>query len=333
MEAKSGRGFNHDILGRLLIPVQHIAEYDRNPISVRAKVNSGIEGYRVTAADAPAFLYEDLAKYNPDEVMTGLMRGYFLARCLRAIFTGPKTVANHLGRNQRPGPRSIAEKSGLKTVTVPIIVYVTIQARFALSDQGSWTGRDKAFDYEEFAETLFKIFELDDEWAAQTVRWWNKELFGNENGLRIAGVTPLRDPTRTSVLAMAKAQVAKRRAEKTAREHAAGELKLVSALPNSGCGGNDNVKPPPNHNLELRDNCDDNTATRVPESQGQGNVGKCKDKDEDRRVDNKRRSRNEDVPESEGQSQPMSKKRRSAMKNLEDERKPKIETAEPAMVW
>jgi hypothetical protein len=31
-DSKSDRGFNHDILGRLLVPIQHIAEYDKDPI-------------------------------------------------------------------------------------------------------------------------------------------------------------------------------------------------------------------------------------------------------------------------------------------------------------
>ena len=30
--SKSGRGFNHDLLGRMLIPIQYIKAYDMNPV-------------------------------------------------------------------------------------------------------------------------------------------------------------------------------------------------------------------------------------------------------------------------------------------------------------
>ena len=31
-DSKSGRGFNDNLLGRMLIPVQHIASYDKDPV-------------------------------------------------------------------------------------------------------------------------------------------------------------------------------------------------------------------------------------------------------------------------------------------------------------
>ena len=31
-ESKSDRGFNHDVLGRLLLPIQHVAEYNEDPV-------------------------------------------------------------------------------------------------------------------------------------------------------------------------------------------------------------------------------------------------------------------------------------------------------------
>lgn len=48
------------------------------------------------------------------------------------------------------------------------------QARFALSSQQTWNGKDGAFDYEEFFKTLLKIFELDPEWKEETLCWWNE---------------------------------------------------------------------------------------------------------------------------------------------------------------
>ena len=59
--------------------------------SVRAKINAGEEGYKVTAASAPAFLYEDPAKYDPEHVLSGFMRGYFLARVCGSLINPDDT--------------------------------------------------------------------------------------------------------------------------------------------------------------------------------------------------------------------------------------------------
>ena len=47
--------------------------------SVRAKIQAGDKDYQVTADDVPSFLYEDPEAYNPEDVLSGFLRGYFLA--------------------------------------------------------------------------------------------------------------------------------------------------------------------------------------------------------------------------------------------------------------
>ncbi|KAI9433957.1 hypothetical protein H4582DRAFT_2081635 [Lactarius indigo] len=216
-DSKSDRGFNHDILGRLLIPIEHIAEYDSDPL--RTKVNSGVKGYEVTAHDAPAFLYEDPDKYNPDDVLSGFMRGYFLTRCLRVIFTGPRTAMRPLRPNQKPSRTCVARLFNLESVSASIVVYVAVQARFALSSQQTWSGKDEDFDYEEFTENLFKVFEENEQWAEQTIRWWNKELFSREEGARPTGSTQVN--ASNGFLAKARAQNAKHLADEAAAKMAA----------------------------------------------------------------------------------------------------------------
>ncbi|KAH8984505.1 hypothetical protein EDB92DRAFT_1819043 [Lactarius akahatsu] len=122
-DSKSDRGFNHDTFGRLLIPIQHFVEYDSDPL--RTKVNGGVKGYKVTAHDTPAFLYEDPSKYNPDDILFGFMQGYFLARL----------------------------------VNTSIVAYVAIQQ--------AWSSKDEDFDYEEFANNIFKVFKENEEWPKQ----------------------------------------------------------------------------------------------------------------------------------------------------------------------
>ena len=48
--------------------------------SVRSLVNAGDSAYVITAEHTPAFMYEDPSRYDPDNALTGLMRGYFLIR-------------------------------------------------------------------------------------------------------------------------------------------------------------------------------------------------------------------------------------------------------------
>ncbi|KAH9039662.1 hypothetical protein EDB85DRAFT_2141166 [Lactarius pseudohatsudake] len=157
-ETKSDCGFTNDALGRMLIPIQHLKAYTDNP--VETKIRNGLEGYEVTGGDPPAFLYEDPENYDPTNLLSGFMRGYFL-------------------------PRS------------------------------AWNGQDGKFDYQDFADMLFQVFKHDDDWTEQTIRWWNVELFGNENGLRSAG--SYRGAT-SGFLAMVKDQSKDHRAEKEVPE-------------------------------------------------------------------------------------------------------------------
>ncbi|KAH8976374.1 hypothetical protein EDB86DRAFT_2782674, partial [Lactarius hatsudake] len=113
----------------------------------------------------PAFLYEDLENYDPTNLLSGFMRGYFLPRCLRAIFTGPRMAM--------PTQDSVAKLCKVEKVTVLIIVYVAMLARFTLSSQPAWSGQDGKFDYQDFADMLFQVFKHDDDWTEQTIRWWN----------------------------------------------------------------------------------------------------------------------------------------------------------------
>ncbi|KAH8989012.1 hypothetical protein EDB86DRAFT_2831772 [Lactarius hatsudake] len=220
-DSKSDRGFNHDTFGQLLIPIQHFTEYDSDPLGVRTKVNGSVKGYKVTAHDAPAFLYEDPSKYNSDDVLARFMRGYFLARCLRLIFMGPRTAIHRLRPNQKPSRTCVARLFNLESVSPSIVVYVAIQARFTLSSQQAWSSKDEDFDYEEFADNIFHVFDENEEWAEQTIRWWNMELFGKEDGSKLMG--PTQANTSNGFLAKARAQTAKRHADEAAAEMAAAD--------------------------------------------------------------------------------------------------------------
>ncbi|KAH9024767.1 hypothetical protein EDB85DRAFT_1894198 [Lactarius pseudohatsudake] len=200
-ETKSDHGFTNDALGRMLVPIQHLKAYTDNPVDLRTKIRNGLEGYKVTGGDPPAFLYEDPENYDPTNLLSGFMRGYFLPR--------------------------------VEKVTVPIIVYVAMLS--------AWNGQDGKFDYQDFTDMLFQVFKHDDDWTEQTIRWWNVELFGNENGLRSAG--SYRGAT-SGFLAMVKDQSKDHHTEKEVSEQTSVEEpgpwdKEGSELSDPDAGGND----------------------------------------------------------------------------------------------
>ncbi|KAN0139301.1 hypothetical protein V8E53_002802 [Lactarius tabidus] len=180
-QTKSDHRFNNDETGQMLIPIRNLKAYNKDPISVCTKVNAGSEEFQVTGTNPPAFLYKDPDNYNSKNSLSGLMRGYFLRRCLCAIFSGPRTSLQLPTNGDRPTSRSVSEHCGLKSVTIATMVYVAVVARHTLSTQNTWSGKDGTFDYQDFAGLLFKLFELDKEWTKQTIRHWNLELFGDKD--------------------------------------------------------------------------------------------------------------------------------------------------------
>ncbi|KAH9069694.1 hypothetical protein EDB83DRAFT_2518048 [Lactarius deliciosus] len=226
-DTKSDRGFNNNALGRLLIPVQYVEAYDRDPAGERVRERD--ERYKVIASYSPAFLYEDPDNYDSDDVLAGLMRGYFLVRCCHAIFLGPRSGLHGPSTMQSPTRPGVAGIYGLLTVSVPMIVYSAVQARFALSSQQTWSAKDGLFDYEEFFETLLWVFEVSEDWTNRTLRWWNQQVFGHPNGLVTLGSS--QGGTSDGILAKAKIQEAKCRSDKLAADQdAAGEQGEYAAI-------------------------------------------------------------------------------------------------------
>ncbi|KAI9435703.1 hypothetical protein H4582DRAFT_2079310 [Lactarius indigo] len=198
-DTKSDRGFTNDALGRMLIPIQHLKAYTDDP--VETKVKNGLVGYKVTGGDPPAFLYEDPENYDPTNLLSRFMRGYFLPR----------------GQGRQ-----------FKKVTVPIIVYVAMLAQFTLSSQPAWSGQDGKFNYQDFADMLFQVFKQDDKWTDETIWWWNVELFGNENGLRSAGSAK---GATSRFLEKVKDQSKDRRAEKEVEEEVPKQMSVEEPGP------------------------------------------------------------------------------------------------------
>jgi hypothetical protein len=43
-----------------------------------------------------------------------------------------------------------------------------------ITNESQWSGKDRLFDYQDFTELLFAIFEQDSDWTEETLKWWTK---------------------------------------------------------------------------------------------------------------------------------------------------------------
>ena len=111
--------------------------------SVRASVNAGDPTFEVTAQMSPVFLYKDPSKYDPQDVLAGLLRGLYLVRvsnfifhcdvsqwpcqCLRALYISPTSSLKQSSAMPMPAQLGLIKKYGIVKITEPHIVYAALQ--------------------------------------------------------------------------------------------------------------------------------------------------------------------------------------------------------------
>ncbi|KAF8263533.1 hypothetical protein EI94DRAFT_1703920 [Lactarius quietus] len=240
-QGKVNRGFNHPVLSQMILPIDYLKDFNKNPTSIQAKINGGDEVYPVTADLSLSFLYEDPGKYDPEDVYIGFMRGYYLVHCFQAIFASPSTAMEAPTMKGKPIRSRAIKRYNISCVTLEMIAYATVQARFAISSEPNWGTMDGLFDYDVFFNVIVEIFDQDEEWKQDTIQWWNKEVFGNEHGFKIMRTST--GPVTNGALAKAKMQAARRRAAKlSTRSNAIEPTEARSCTPPSP-----QVSPHPSH--------------------------------------------------------------------------------------
>ncbi|KAH9932169.1 hypothetical protein B0H21DRAFT_699730, partial [Amylocystis lapponica] len=120
----------------------------------------------------PSFLYSDDA-YDINDFDIGLLRGAFLLKVYKHIFTGPSSALK-----DTPGPSAgtkapIGKKNGLTKPTPETIAYAAVQARFVLSKQAQWGTDDGDFSNIDFFNAVLALFD-DEEWATDTLNYFHK---------------------------------------------------------------------------------------------------------------------------------------------------------------
>ncbi|KIK82396.1 hypothetical protein PAXRUDRAFT_832234 [Paxillus rubicundulus Ve08.2h10] len=189
---KASRGFNHDVTGRLLCPV----DYDWEDPSVRAGIRDYHPDFLVTAFSWPRYLYENLV-FDPKNPTKGLFRGELLLKAFRCIFTSPSSAES--GEDQNARRNKVQRTSGERRTRCDVagllkmhevqpraIAYGAVQLRQSLSSSGSWRIVDEDFDNEAFYYNIVDYFELPTS-QEQTkevddlLLWWNRQIFRRQN--------------------------------------------------------------------------------------------------------------------------------------------------------
>ncbi|KAH9950850.1 hypothetical protein B0H21DRAFT_776503 [Amylocystis lapponica] len=194
---KAERGFQHDVTGALLCPVE--LNWDNDEVKVGLRI-----GELTVAADSwPRFMYRDNA-YDPENPWKGLLRGKLLVTAFKHIFTSPTSVDDG-SRATRAGNARI---HGMTSVTPGSIAYVATQVRFALSSAEVFSRSDTAMNSAGFYDVLLELLtdEEDKEEIDALFAWWNRQVFPNSSAVQA------RVPTATSALARIRAARAVRRA-------------------------------------------------------------------------------------------------------------------------
>ncbi|KAI5985498.1 hypothetical protein EDD15DRAFT_2374095 [Pisolithus albus] len=189
---KNGRGFNHEITGKLLCPV----DYDWANADVRTAIREFHPDFRVTAHCWPSFLYAD-GEYDPAMPAKGLFKGKYLVMAFRCVFTSPGSAQNEVScgnipqvsrpsRTRQQSRHHVAKILKMNTVQPRAIAYVATQLRFALSSCSCWMIVDEDFNHEEFYHNIVDYFELPSspQKAAELndlLLWWNLKIFGRRS--------------------------------------------------------------------------------------------------------------------------------------------------------
>ncbi|KAF8720276.1 hypothetical protein AX14_011084 [Amanita brunnescens Koide BX004] len=194
IRSKNKWGWNHPVTVHLLCPMHLVAEFEQDPASFQAGVQEG--QYQVTAADYPAFLYDE-SKYDPVNPVSSLFKGHVLLCGYRHIFTGPASWENGEAEGGKQS-RGIVNK--LKAPTPQMIAYAAVMIQWALSSTQNWEQKSIHFDYNDFFQAILITMNTDieadmgmDGIDDETARWLAETLCCNVPVLHqnnTANITP-----------------------------------------------------------------------------------------------------------------------------------------------
>ncbi|KAH7926004.1 hypothetical protein BV22DRAFT_1010124 [Leucogyrophana mollusca] len=174
---KEGRGFAHDVTGKLLCP----AEYQWSLAATKNKIRDRDPDFLVTAHSWPMFLYRDYT-YDATDIESGLLQSALMVKAYKHLFTSPSSARDVEGDGDGADMIvSTGRRSDQATRK---------HLRFALSNARSWRSYDGDFDYPDFYNNIVDFFEIAPNAAAATrvkelLRWWNRKVFGRDRPMTL----------------------------------------------------------------------------------------------------------------------------------------------------
>ncbi|KAI0685149.1 hypothetical protein BC835DRAFT_1421514 [Cytidiella melzeri] len=188
---KNQLGWGNITTARLLVPQHMRVAFDRNPTSnVMELLQRGDvweEGYheKYLAKNLPSFLWDDDEGSDCEMFDEGLLRGPLLLKIFRHLFTGKSSAVQPNFASASVGRSRLIKVHKVRRVEPGMIAWAAVMARFSLSSVSTWKIKDGAFSLQDMWDTIIRLFDSDlelgdPEWARDTLRWWNREIFGPE---------------------------------------------------------------------------------------------------------------------------------------------------------
>ncbi|KAG8761982.1 hypothetical protein FRC12_009251 [Ceratobasidium sp. 428] len=197
-EDSSTRGLHNPETAFLLTPIG----LDWDNLDVRQKfMNGEIE---ISELDVPRFCYP-AGKGNPNKPWVDAFCSELLIKGAQAIILSPgasknpqpasMTAVGSRGHRRAAKSRSavgLAKRYEMVEVTTPLIAYVTVVVRHALTSDKDYSDEGSGFDYELFYNEIREFLE-DPKHAritAKIVKLWNDEIFANLKRRKTTGGNP-----------------------------------------------------------------------------------------------------------------------------------------------
>ncbi|TBU53121.1 hypothetical protein BD310DRAFT_994273 [Dichomitus squalens] len=179
LKRHSNRGFDNSRTGHLLCPVRYLKEFEADPARLCSLFRNHHPDWKLFSYDFPSFM-SDLSLVDPDDREAGFLRGPLLVTYYKAIFCGRSSV---YGEACSRGQQSLVVKYGMTEVNLHSIVYTTLLARSALGSDAVWRDGDGYhWQAASFLHAVMDLAHKSPSWSRDTIAWWNKQIFGTEDG-------------------------------------------------------------------------------------------------------------------------------------------------------
>ncbi|TBU29913.1 hypothetical protein BD311DRAFT_659924 [Dichomitus squalens] len=179
LKRHANRGFEDSRTGRLLCPVRHLKAFEADPARICSLFRNHHPDWKLFSYDFPSFM-SDLSQVDPDDREAGFLRGPLLVAYYKAIFCGRRSV---YGEASSRGQQSVAAKYGMTEVNIHSIAYTALLARSALGSDVVWSDGDGLhWRASSFLHAVMDLAYKSPPWCRDTIAWWNKQIFGTEEG-------------------------------------------------------------------------------------------------------------------------------------------------------